>query len=205
MKREELEQIVVKGLETLNMEIDRSALNEITGLSKGLPHYTHLLAKHAGRRALDNQSTLVVQSHVKAAIQTALREAQESIRTVYDKATYSTKKKALFKQVLLACAMSEQDEFGNFQPANLSDPLSRIMGKTYTTEAFARHLHAFCEAERGPVLRKTGVEYRWRYRFVNPLLQPYVLMKGLADEMIDEDDLRLQVDSDGQTRINFRG
>jgi Cdc6-like AAA superfamily ATPase len=203
MSRIELEQIVEKGLAQANMTIERPALNEITGLSKGLPHYTHLLSLHAGRRALDSQSLIVSEQHVKAAINVAIRGAQETIRTMYDKATYSTKKNAIYTQVLTACAMAQTDEFGNFWPTGVADPLSKIMKKVYSTESFGKHLHTFCSAERGPVLRKTGSEYKWRYRFVNPLMQPYVLMKGLSAGIITENDLRLDRDHDGQRRITY--
>jgi Cdc6-like AAA superfamily ATPase len=202
MSRAELEQILTTGLSAVGMVIEGDAANEITGLSKGLPHYAHLLALCAGRKALDSKTLTVTQRHVKDAIETAVIGTQHSIRTVYDKATYSTKK-AIYEQVLLACAMSECDDVGRFLPVAVAEPLSAIMKRKYTVENFAKHLHAFCEPQRGPVLKKTGQEYRWRYRFVNPLMQPYVLMKGLADKLIGESELRLQFDSSGQGRIAF--
>ena len=54
MPRHELEEIVVKGLKQLEMIVSKDALNEITGLSKGLPTYVHLLALHASREAVDD-------------------------------------------------------------------------------------------------------------------------------------------------------
>jgi Cdc6-like AAA superfamily ATPase len=204
MSREELEEIVRTGLSAVEMDIQPDALNEITGLSKGLPHYTHLLGLNAGRMALDHQSFKVDQGHVKEAIRAAISGTNESIRTAYDKATYSTKE-ALYVPILLACAMAESNDAGQFLPSAVVDPLSAIMRRKYTTEHFSRHLHLFCEAQRGPVLKKIGHEYRWRYRFVNPLMRPYVLMKGLNDKMITEADLKLQFDADGQGRLNLTG
>jgi hypothetical protein len=203
MARAELEQIVTRGLGELDMVSDQPALNEITGLSKGLPHYTHLLSLHAGRKALDCASLLVSPAHVKEAINVAIQGAQESIRAIYDKATYSTKANAMYTEVLTACAMAETDDFGNFWPTGVSDPLTKIKGKHYGTESFGKHLHAFCEDERGPVLRKQGGDYKWRYRFVNPLMQPFVLMKALGSGSITESDLHLDRDHDGQRRIAY--
>jgi Cdc6-like AAA superfamily ATPase len=203
MSRQELEEIVCTGLSAAGMSIDRDAINEITGLSKGLPHYTHLLALNAGRAALDKSSLKVQQNDVKGAIKAAISGTNESIRTSYDKATYSTKE-ALYEQVLLACAMAESNDAGQFLPSGVVTPLSTIMQKKYTTEHFSRHLHLFCESSRGPVLKKIGQEYRWRYRFVNPLMRPYVLMKGLDEHMIAEDDLKLQFDADGQGRLDLK-
>lgn len=203
MPRQELEEIVSHGFELAEMKIDAGALMEISGLSKGLPHYAHLLSLNAGRSAIDAQSLNVTTESVKSAIKLAISGAQESIRNVYDKATYSTKKKALYKHVLLACSMADTDERGNFSPAQVEQPMSIVMNKRYTIEHFAGHMHAFCEDDRGPVLKKTGLAYRYRYRFINPLLQPFVLMKGLDSKMITESDLRLDVDSSGQKTIQF--
>lgn len=205
MSREELEQIVAGGLGKCGMTIDATALNEITGLSKGLPHYAHLLALHSGRRALDSGSLEVLQPHVKAALLESINKTQESIRNLYFKATYSTKPKALYKQVLLACAMADTDEWGNFAPVSVSEPMTKIMGKRYSTENFAKHIHAFCEAEHGPVLKKTGDEFRYRYRFINPIVQPFVIMKGLSEALISEADLKLQYDAEGQGRLPLSG
>jgi len=191
------------GFKGVGMKIEAEALIEISGLSKGLPHYAHLLSLHAGRSAIDAKSLRVGLQNVKAAIKLAISGAQESIRNMYDKATYSTKKNALHKQVLLACSMTDADERGNFSPAQVEKPMTIVMGKKYTIEHFAGHLHAFCEADRGPVLKKTGLAYRFRYRFLNPLLQPYVLMKGLDSGMVSESDLHLDVDSHGQRSMKF--
>jgi hypothetical protein len=42
----------------------------------------------------------------------------------------------------------------------------------------------------GSVLQKSGEERRYFYRFDNPLLQPYVILSGLAQNLIDEDLVR---------------
>ena len=63
------------------------------------------------------------------------------------------------------------------------------MGRRYEIAAFSRHLADFCADDRGPVLERTGVPRRYRFRFRNPLLQPFVIMQGLARELIDRTDL----------------
>lgn len=190
MSREELEEIVKKGLSSVEMTIEDPALREISQLSKGLPHYAHLLGLHAGRAALDGGSLRVTQGHVQDAVKAAIQKTQASIQTDYSKAITSSRKEALFPHVLLACAIAETDDLGWFYPGNVRKPLERILGKEYKIESFARHLHGFCETNRGPVLRKDKESARPRYRFTNPLVQPYTLMRGLADKMIKEEDLR---------------
>ena len=46
------------------------------------------------------------------------------------------------------------------------------------------HLVSFRSAG---LLQKTGHERRFRYRFINPLMEPFVTMKGLASGLITED------------------
>lgn len=63
--------------------------------------------------------------------------------------------------------------------------MAMIMKKEYDIPSFARHLASFCKSERGSVLKKIGMKRRFRYRFTDPLMQPFVILKGLAGGMID--------------------
>jgi hypothetical protein len=48
----------------------------------------------------------------------------------------------------------------------------------------------FLDASR-PVLEKAGTSRRFRCSFKNPLLQPYIIMRGLADTMLEGELLEL--------------
>ncbi len=185
MSRTELEELVHKGLERLNMKIEPEALKRMTALSQGLPHYTHLLGLHATREAIDGATETVTLGHITAAIGKALTQAQQTIRSAHHKATMSQRKDNLYAKVLLACALADTDDLAYFAASDVRDPLSRIMKKRYEIPSFARHLYHFCDASRGAVLQRTGVKHRYRFRFVNPLLQPFVIMQGINDELID--------------------
>ncbi len=196
MSRDEIEAIVTTSLQKVGMTIEDEGLHEISRIAIGLPHYAHLLGLHSGRISLENSSKRIVQPHVTAAARKATTKAQVTIQNSYSKATISSKKNALYKQVLLACALAETDDFGYFAPTDIREPLERILKRTYRVEAFARHLHAFCDPSRGPVLKKADLVNRPRFRFSNPLMQPFVLMKGLDEKLISDDDLRATRDTD---------
>jgi Cdc6-like AAA superfamily ATPase len=189
MSRQELEQIVNNGLARLELTIEPAALQRLTLLSQGLPHYTHLLALYAAREAIDYASEVVTLDHVVAAIKTALTQAQQSIRSAHHTATMSPRKENLHSRVLLACALAKTDDLGYFAPSDVRDPLSHIMRKRYEIPSFARHLNLFCDDARGPVLQKIGIPRRYRYRFLNPLLQPFVIMQGMVDGLVTEQNL----------------
>ena len=67
------------------------------------------------------------------------------------------------------------------------------MKKPYAIPSFATHLNDFCQPSKGPVLQKLGEKRKFRYRFINPLLQPLVIMKGIVDKLITEDMLSADV------------
>lgn len=186
MSPPELHQIIDKGLTAAKMSIDIEAKNKISALSQGLPHYTHLLALYASQRAVQVGRTTVTVEDVRTAIDAALARAQQSIISAYHKATNSPREN-LYPQVLLSCALAQPDSLGYFAAVDVRAPLSGIMKRPYEIPAFSQHLNAFCEASRGPVLQRTGTTRRYRFRFVNPLMQPFVIMDGIRKGMITDD------------------
>lgn len=182
MSESELADIVVNGLKAVDMSAHRAAVEHITTMSQGLPHYTHLLAQNAAASAVSGQSSVVGIFDVDSAIETAIHRAQESIRDLYYRATFSTRNN-IYKEVLLACACAHTDEKGFFTAAAVRERLSTIMHKPYDVQQFTPHLNAL-SGERGPVLKKERRSQKFQYRFINPLVQPYITMRGLRDGMI---------------------
>jgi Cdc6-like AAA superfamily ATPase len=186
MSASELHEILDRGVSKLGMRIADDAKKSISLLSQGLPHYTHLLGLHAAREALNFDSKHIGLEQVRSAIKRAVLDAQQSLQSDYRKATISQHKDSIYPQVLLACALAGTDEFGYFAAADVRGPLSEIMRRRYEIPSFAKHLNDFCQSPHGNVLTKTGIKRKFRYRFTNPLIQPFVIMKGLADGRIDE-------------------
>jgi len=186
MSPPELQQIIDKGLAAAQMTIDAEAKSKIVALSQGLPHYTHLLALYASQRAAGTKRTTVTVEDVRAAIDAALARAQQSIIGAHHKATNSPREN-LYPQVLLSCALAQPDSLGYFAAVDVRTPLSGIMGRPYEIPAFSQHLNAFCEPARGPVLQRIGTARRFRFRFENPLMQPFVVMDGIRKGLITDD------------------
>jgi Cdc6-like AAA superfamily ATPase len=198
MERDELEEIIKNGLERLTMTIEPKALKEIVSLAKGLPYFVHLLGLHAARRALDLDEKKVTQKHLQAAITEALDGAQQTMRSAYHQATVSVRKETIHRHVLLGCALAKTDDFGYFTATSVVDPLSVIRQKSYQLPYFAQHLKDFSEEKRGKILQQVGEPHNRRYRFRNPMMQPFVIMKGLSDGLVDAQTLEKL----GQIRIS---
>jgi Cdc6-like AAA superfamily ATPase len=184
MSQEELGEIITKGLGSLGMQIEDEAHKRITNLSRGLPHYTHLLALHSTEIALSAKQRIVGMEHVRGAIQRAIENAHQSTRNAYHRAVSSSRKDSLYVQALLACALAPADPLGYFSPVDVREPMSRIMGEEYDIENFIQHLNKFCAEDRGKILQRTGESRRYRYRFRNPVMQPFVILQGYSSRML---------------------
>ncbi|MDQ3275235.1 MAG: AAA family ATPase [Actinomycetota bacterium] len=187
MSATELEEIVGKGLAELGLRIAGEAQRRIARLSEGLPHYTHLLSLHGAQAAIADDRDEIRTADVDRAINLAVQKAQHSIRTAYEQATRSPRSDNLFEEVLLACALAQKGPLGHFTAGAVRGPMSRITGRPVEISKFNRHLNEFSAAGRASVLDKTGRQRRWFYRFRNPLLQPFVILTGLARRTVDED------------------
>jgi hypothetical protein len=126
-----------------------------------------------------------------------------SVKSAYIRAVESSQKSAKYREVLTACAMAMANELGYFSPSDARDPLSLILKKKARIEAFARHLHTFCGDDGGPVLQRTEFKGHPQFRFINPLMQPFALMKALSDGVISEDDLKATRDPDNPQKRLF--
>lgn len=187
MSVHELFEIIEKGLSTVQMSMVDPAKVETARLSQGLPHYTHLLSLHAAQSAAMDGRREVELHDVESAIRTAVEKANQSILGAYHKATVSQRKDALYAKVLLACALAPTDNLGYFAAADVRSPLSRIMGKPIDIPAYSRHLNEFCETDRGAILQKIGSARRYRFRFTNPMMQPFVVIHGRAKGLLPID------------------
>ncbi|WP_162139225.1 AAA family ATPase [Pseudanabaena sp. PCC 6802] len=188
MSVSELYELLDKRFGLLKIEVPEQIKKRIAFLSQGLPSYTHLLALHASQKAIARSSKSIEDSDLDSAIRVAVDKAYQSILNAYHQAT-SSSRETIYAQVLLACALAKKDNLGFFVPPDVVTPMSLIMGKKYRTSGFARHLSDFCEDKRGKVLCKRGSERNYKFRFVNPMMQPYVIMSGLAKNLISQEDL----------------
>lgn len=189
MTNDELGEIISKIATKLGMTFDKKSTSHIVRLSQGLPHYVHLVGLHSTLAALAQQRLTVDSSAVRSGIAASLKNVSQTLLNSYLSAVASQRKDALYQDVLLACALATTDELNYFRPAAVRDALRRLGRKKIEIPAFAAHLNKFTQPERGSVLKKIGSERQFRYRFRNPLLAPFVLMRGISEKTISEKDL----------------
>lgn len=195
MSPRELEDILQERLPKLSMTIETKVQDAIIKLSQGLPGYVHLLGQLSAKAALMEQSLLIEERHLRAALEAALEKADYGTRQAYYRAVESPAKDNRYKEALLACALAETNELGLFYAGAVRDPYSKIRGKKMDIAHYATHLSEFCSIERGPALLKTGKPKRYQYRFSNPMLQPLVIMMGVRDKLISLADASLSANA----------
>jgi Cdc6-like AAA superfamily ATPase len=186
MSKEEMNQILDKRLPKVGMKIDGDAKWKIITLARGLPTYVHQLGRDAARRAVARKKMFVIEEDVNEAIKMLVQQSDQTTNKAYNLAVHSNKKNNLYKQVLLAAAICQTDDDGQFTPSNVVEPLSRILNRSVKIANFLGHLNAFCEKERGSILQKRGGRGAFRYRFREPKMQPYVIMRGIAEGGLSE-------------------
>ncbi|MEM9346611.1 MAG: AAA family ATPase [Planctomycetota bacterium] len=189
-------QILDNSVPTTGVSFSEDARNMIVAIAQGLPHYTHSLGLYAVREAASDRCWIVDLSHVERAIEVVIENSQQSLKRAYHTATSSPRPEAIHRQVLLACTMATTDTLGYFAPSDIKDRLSRILSKEAKYGTFSSHLTDFSTEERGNILQQTGKDRRFRYRFRNPLIQPFIIMRGLKDGLI------VKADIDGLFRLS---
>ncbi len=184
MSSDEMKEIINKRLPRLGMKIVGDAMWKIVTLSRGLPSYVHLLGVNAVQSAIANRRLQIPESDVDAAIKRAIDKSQESVRSSYATAVHTNRTDTLFKEVLLACALAKCDERGFFTPNAVIAPLTSIVNRTMEIANFQNHLKKFIGEDRGQILIRRGKERAYKFRFQDPMMQPFVIMKGVEEGLI---------------------
>ena len=123
--------------------------------------------------------------HVEAALPACIGETAQTIREQYHTATMSPRAGNIYKEVLLAAALAQVDDLGYFAPADLRKSLAALLKRPDApVSLFGQHLKNLCEPDRGQILEQIGSERKYRYRFVEPMMQPFILMQGLRNGLI---------------------
>lgn len=181
MSEQELREVVVGGVGEftsrtgIHIEVDDQVVNSIVNLSQGFPYYTHLLAGSIMALAVRGAKERVERIDVFTALVEASDSAVQSIRSAYAEAVTSSQG-AGFEDTLLACALARTDVAGFFRGSDVIAPRAQVSGQHRVQAHFNHHLKKF--AAQNPKLLDVRGESRFRYRFSDPLMKPFVLMQA---------------------------
>jgi hypothetical protein len=75
---------------------------------------------------------------------------------------------------------------GDFSPSDVRASYSRIINENVNVDRFNPQLTTLATSR--DILARDGEPRRWRYRFRDPLMEPYVLLMGLKSGAIAPED-----------------
>ncbi len=186
MSESELREIINSRVGRTVMSFDVASIWTIIKLSKGLPYITHTMSKHAAMSAIKKQHLVVTNEDVDAAMDEFIADSETSFKDDYREATNSNQANN-FKQSLLACALAKPDEEGFFTATDVVEPFSSIMKERKQIAHFDKHLRRFSGELGGNTLIKRGGERQQKFRFKDPMMQSYVIIRGIRDRMITDE------------------
>lgn len=177
MKKEECEEIILKGLERLELSISESVKNQIIEFSSGFPHYVHLLCKYGAKEIIENDKKNFSIAYLNIAIRQGIENTSEQLRISYRKAILTSNSSSKWRDLLFACATVKIDEFNAFTISNVVKEYNRITDRSVKNNSITYNLNQLVTENRGEVLVKLGKGMSTRYMFKNPMMRAFVKLK----------------------------
>ena len=185
MSASELKEIIQKRISRTVMEFSTDAILTIVSLSRGLPYFTQTLSKHAALHAIADRRLEILNDDVEASMEKFIEDAEKGFQESYRTATRSNQVN-FFEESLLACALAKTDDEGFFTANDVVEPYSAILKEKKRIAHFDKHLRRFSSDEGGNILIKRGGDRQQTFRFADPMMQPYVIIRGIQSRMIDD-------------------
>lgn len=178
MTADESIEAVLRALRAIEMRAEDSVVERIATLANGLPQVTQGLAHAAASAASEAGVAIIGNAQLDAAVKAVIAHADATVADAYEQATVRARR-GIYPEILLSCALAPRDEYGTFTVAGVCDTVTRIVRRE--VRGLTNQVSALTEDGRGAILHKQGAAKLARYRFVDPRLEPYILMRGLED------------------------
>ena len=172
-----LSEIITAGAEVLHIRFEDSVVNDIVRVSRGYPHFTHLLALKCAEEVLVGEEDLVDSMVFKSALTNAYVGAEGKLRNDYGDAVRSESPR--YRQVLLAASDLVGEHHREFTAKSLREGLSRLVGEEVTQAELNNYLRRLVSDDGTAVLTRTkkGV-----YCFSDPRMPSLVM---IANSRVD--------------------
>jgi Holliday junction resolvasome RuvABC ATP-dependent DNA helicase subunit len=185
MSENELREIIHKRANRTVMKFSADAIWTIIILSRGLPYFTQMLSKHAALHAINNRRLEVTNDDVEASMTRFIEDTEKSFKEAH-RAAIRSNQDNFFEHSLLACALAKTDDEGFFIANDVVEPYSAIMKEKKRIAHFEKHLRRFSSDEGGNILYKRGGDRKQQFRFKDPMMRPYVIIRGIQNKLIPD-------------------
>ena len=181
MKNEESEEIINKGIQKLQLKIDKTVRDKIIEFSSGFPHYVHLLSELGCKEVIENEKLNFSDPYLLIAIKSGIEITSEQLRLSYRKAILTSNSSSKWKDLLYACANCDLDEFNAFTITEVVKHYNKITNGNSVNSSINYNLNKLLTEDRGEILAKLGKGMSTRYMFKNPMMRAFVKLKIHAD------------------------
>ncbi len=184
MTNKEIKDIIDNGMKKLSIELSEQVKNIITSICNGYPHFAHLIGLKCAEEAIVNDIKKITKSHFIGAIDNAVKDAEGTLKRLYDNATQnaSETKKRNIQLILKSCSICNHDDF------TISDIATKLKdyGNELSNKTVSDYIRQFTSENGDSILRriKKGV-----YRFNDPRMVSYIKMK---ENLLERDRLALK-------------
>ena len=181
MPEDELDEILASGETKLGITFAGLCRDRILQSSDGFPYYTHLLALHCARKAINEGREVVEIADFEAALDMILLDCDLSLRTAYTNAVETSGEVRMRRSIMEAMASLNDLEvpFRDIRKAFLE--LHPEYGTPKNLNFLSTALPGLKDrygilADKGLPKSKNNL-----YRFKNPLMRAYVRLRMLRD------------------------
>lgn len=182
MPADELDQILVHGEAKLGIEFEGLCRDRILQSSDGFPYYTHLIALHCSRHALDADREFVELTDFEQAIDDIILGCDLSLRSAYNNAVETSGDVRVRRSILEAMARLNDLEvpFRDIRASFMEIHPGRYSGPS-KLNFLSPSISELCDkynilADKGLARSKNNL-----YRFQNPLMRAYVRLTMARD------------------------
>jgi hypothetical protein len=181
MPENELDQILARGEEKLGLSFEGLCKDRILQSSDGFPYYTHLIALHCSRRAINEDREFVELSDFEGAVDDILLDCDLQLRTAYSNAVETSGELRTRRSIMEAMArlndlevpfrlmrqsfLDLHPEYQTLERLNFLSPATSELREKYGILA-----------DKGLPKSKNNL-----YRFKNPLMRAYVRLSMLRE------------------------
>jgi Cdc6-like AAA superfamily ATPase len=191
MSPSELEEILDNGFRQLELTISPKIRENIVTLSHGFPHYTHALGRYTAYYAIQAGVDEVTEDHFREAVKESIEDTYQTIKDNYLRGALSRSRGNVMRQLIVAAALAQEDNYGSFEPRELLVPL-RVIGapRFIRMLPIKYYLGKLTSPDAGAILEAIGRPHNTRYRFRNALVQPYIIMTAFRRGHLPDDHLK---------------
>ncbi|GGN03845.1 hypothetical protein GCM10009721_34040 [Terrabacter tumescens] len=174
MSNPELKQIVDDGSEKLSLHFHPKVTQSIVALSAGFPHFTQLMALKCAEEAIAEDRTYIEEKHLKAALSSAVQDAEGTLKRAYEDATRSFGTQ-MYEEIVSAAATITSEEFN---AAALREAIERRTGEAMSQGSLNNYLQRLVSVDGSRIMQRTA---KGVYRLSDPRMASYVRMRNMME------------------------